>query len=77
MVYYVIKDEGLWPDGCSFPRYTVLYVNKHKEEYEGIKEYIQKYKILPAYVINQEASECSEMTEIGFRNVSGILMNVT
>jgi len=77
LVYYLIQDEGLWPDGCSFPRYTVLYVDKYKDEYEHIKKYIQMCEIVPAYVINQEATECSEITEIGFRNVSGLIINAT
>ena len=77
LVYYLIQDEGIWPDGCSFPRYTLLYVDKYKEEYLQIKKYIQMYEIVPAYVVNQEEPECSESTEIGFRNVSGLIMNVT
>lgn len=77
LVYYLIQDEGIWPDGCSFPRYTVFYVNKYKNEYEQIKKYIQRHEIVPAYVINQEAPECSELAEIGFRNVSGFIINVT
>ena len=77
LVYYLIQDEGLWPDGCSFPRYTVLYVDKYKDEYKNIKEYIQMCEIVPAYVINQEEPECSECAEIGFRNVSGLIINIT
>lgn len=77
LVYYLIQDEGIWPDGCSFPRYTVLYVDKYRDEYEQTKKYIQMYQIIPAYVINQEEPECSELTEIGFQNVSGLIINVT
>ena len=77
LVYYLIEDEGLWPDGCSFPRYTVLYVNKYREEYEQVKKCIQRYDIIPAYVINREEPRCSELTEIGFRNVSGLIINAT
>lgn len=77
LVYYMIQDEGIWPDGCSFPRYTILYVDKYMEEYMHVKEYIQTCEIVPAYVINQEEPECSEITEIGFRNVSGLIINVT
>ena len=77
LVYYLIQDKGLWPDGCSFPRYTVLYVDKYKDAYKHTKQYIQNCEIVPAYVINQEEPECSEITEIGFRNVSGLIINVT
>ena len=33
IVYYIIKDDGLWPDGCKFPRYTLLYVDSYIEDY--------------------------------------------
>lgn len=77
LVYYIIEDEGIWPDGCRFPRYTVLYVDQYKDEYEDKKTCIQRYKIIPAYVINQEEPDCSEITEIGFQNVSGLIINIT
>ena len=77
LVYYLIQDEGMWPDGCRFPRYTALHVDKYKDEYKDKKKYIQMWEIVPAYVINQEEPECSESTEIGFRNVGGLIINVT
>lgn len=77
LVYYLIQDEGLWPDGCSFPRYTLLYVSQYQDGYGETKECMQRCGAVPAYVINQEDPECSEVTEIGFRNISGLIINVT
>lgn len=77
LVYYLIQDEGLWPDGCSFPRYTLLHVNQYQDEYGYTKECMQRCGAVPAYVINQEEPECSEITEFGFRNISGLIINVT
>lgn len=77
LVYYLIQDEGMWPDGCTFPRYTVLYVDKYKGDYQQAKTAIEKWNVVPAYVINQEEPDCSEITEIGFRNVSGLIINIS
>lgn len=37
-VYYVIQDQGMWPDGCLFPRYTFLYVSQYEEDWQMDKE---------------------------------------
>ena len=76
--YYLIQDEGVWPDGCTFPRYTLLYVDENVNEYEMKREEcIKRCGTVPAYVVNMEEAECSEMTEIKFKNVGGNLINVS
>lgn len=77
LVYYLIKDEGLLLDGCSFARYTVLFVDKYKLDYENMKESIREYRMVPAYVINQEIPEYAEITFFGYRNVDGTIINIT
>lgn len=78
LVYYVIKDTALWPDGCKFMRYTFLYVSSNEEEWELDKEEsIQRCGTVPAYVINMEDQSCSEITEFAYANVSGMLINVS
>ena len=75
-VYYVIQDEGFWPDGCSFPRYTFLYVSQYEDEWEFDKEdCIESCGTAPAYVINMEEPECSEITEILCGKFEGKLYN--
>lgn len=77
-VYYVIQDEGIWPDGCTFPRYTFLYIGQNEEEWDMDKEEcIIRCKTLPAYVVNMEEPDCSEITEIGYQVVGGTIINVT
>jgi len=77
-VYYVIQDEGLWPDGESFPRYTLAEVGSNTGDYEYIKtDAIPFCKTLPAYVINKEVPACSELTEFGYLVVNGALINIT
>lgn len=77
-VYYLIQDEGMWPDGCMFPRYTFLYVSKYESDWEMDKvECIQRCKTIPAYVMNLEEPECSEMTEISYKLVEGTIINMS
>jgi len=74
--YYLIEDEGIWPDGCTFKRYTLPYVGKYEEEYEMDKEdSIKACGTCPAYVVNIEDPDCSEVTEFGFRNIEGVIIN--
>lgn len=76
--YYLIQDEGVWPDGCTFDRYTLLYVSKNEEEYEMDKEdAIKGCGTVPVYVINMEDDDCSEITECRFMNVGGLLINAS
>lgn len=76
--YYLIEDEMDWPDGSSFKRYTLFYVDEHSEEYEMVhKECIECCGTIPAYVINVDVPECSEITEVAFRNVEGNLINAS
>lgn len=78
VIYYMIQDEGLWPDGCAFPRYTFLYVDEYVSEYQMIKdECIKRCGTVPAYVFNLEKPDCSGFAEIIFRNVSGLIINVS
>lgn len=78
IVYYLIEDEGLWPDGCTFKRYTMPYVGTNEEDYEMYKEdAIKKCGTCPAYVVNMEDPDCSEITEFMFHNVGGMIINVS
>lgn len=78
IVYYLIEDEGTWPDGCTFKRYTLPYVNRNEEDYEMEREEgINCCGICPAYVVNMEAFECSEITEFRFQNVGGLIINAS
>jgi len=78
IVYYLIKDEGLWPDGCTFTRYTMPYVSRNEEEYEMDKEdAIKNCGTCPAYVVNMEDPDCSEITEFRFQNVNGLIINAS
>ncbi len=78
IVYYIIKDDGLWPDGCKFPRYTLLYVDSYIEDYRMAKEdCILKFGTVPAYIINMEKPGCPEYGEILFKNVKGLLANMS
>lgn len=78
IVYYMIQDEGKWPDGCTFKRITLLFVDEHEEEYEMVREdCIKNCGTIPAYVINLDEPECSEITEMVFRNVEGLLINAS
>ena len=38
VVYYVIRDTGLWPDGCGFPRYTFWYVEANEKDLKAVDE---------------------------------------
>ncbi len=78
IVYYMIQDEGLWSDGCKFPRYTLLYVDSYAKDYKMVKEdCILKFGTVPAYVINMEEADYSEYGEILFKNVNGLLVNIS
>lgn len=78
IVYYMIQDEGAWPDGCKFSRYTLLYVNSYVKDYKMVKEdCIVKFGTVPAYVINMEEPDYSEYGEILFKNVNGLLINLS
>ncbi len=76
IIYYMIEDEGLWPDGCTFKRYTLPYVGRNEEEYEMEREdAIKGCGTCPAYVVNMEDPRCSEITEFRYNNVGGLLIN--
>ena len=78
IVYYMIQDEGLWPDGCTFPRYTFLHVDEYVNDYQMVKdECIGRCGTVPAYVMNLEEPECSELAEIKFMNVNGLIINAS
>lgn len=78
IIYYMIEDEGLWPDGYPFPRYTFIYVDENESDYQMVKdECIEGCGTVPAYVYNLEEPSCSEFGEIIFRNISGLLINVS
>ena len=78
IIYYFIQDEGIWPDGCSFPRYTCLYVSNNVDEYEMLRdECILHCGTVPAYIVNMEDMDCSEFAEIAFYNVGGCLINIS
>ena len=78
IVYYLIEDEGVWPDGCTFKRYTMPYVSPNEEEYEMDKEdAIKGCGTCPAYVVNMEDLDCSEITEFMFHNVGGMIINAS
>lgn len=68
----------MWPDGCKFPRYTLLYVNSYIKDYKMVKEdCILKPGTVLAYVINVEEPGCPEYGEILFKNVKGLLANMS
>ena len=78
IVYYMIQDEGLWPDGCTFQRYTFLHVGEYVNDYQMVKdECIGRCGTVPAYVMNLEEPECSELAEIMFMNVNGLIINAS
>ena len=78
IVYYLIEDEGLWPDGCTFKRYTMPYVSTYEEEYEMDKEdAIELCGTCPAYIVNMEEPDCPEITEFKFQNVGGLIINAS
>ncbi len=78
LVYFIIKDKGIWPDGCTFDRYTLPYVSKSEDEYEMEKtDCIGRCGTLPAYVYNAEEPECSEITEFRFGKLGGLIINIS
>ena len=77
-VYYLIEDEGVWPDGCTFKRYTLPYVDKNEEGYKmELEECIGRCGTCPAYVVNMEDPDCSEITEFVYQNVEGMIVNAS
>lgn len=78
LVYYLIEDEGVWPDGCTFKRYTLPYVDKNEEDYEMEREEcIGRCGTCPAYIVNMEEPDCSEITEFVYQNVEGMIINAS
>jgi len=78
IIYYLIEDEGIWPDGCTFKRYTLPYVDKNEEGYELERERtIGQCGTCPAFVVNMEDSNCSEITEFAYQNVGGLIINAS
>lgn len=78
VVYYMIQDEGLWPDGESFKRLTLLHVDSYEDDYPFVHdECIGRCKTVPAYVINLDEPGCSETTEIAFRTIQGLIINAS
>lgn len=76
LVYYMIQDKGIWPDGCTFKRYTLLYVDGYVGDYEMTKEdCIKNCSTVPAYVVNTEIPDCSELCEVWFGNIDGMIIN--
>lgn len=73
--FTIRKDK---PDGCTFKRYTMLYVDKYEESYEETKEdAIKRCGTCPAYVMNVDVPECSEITEFAYLNVGGFIVNAS
>lgn len=78
IIYYMIQDEGIWLDGCTFPRYTFLHVDKYIDDYKMVKEEcIKRCKMVMAYVVNMEEADYSELTEIAYRNCGGVIINAS
>ena len=78
IIYYMIQDEGVWPDGCTFPRYTFLHVDKYIDDYKMVKEEcIKRCKTVMAYVVNMEEADYSELTEIAYRNCGEVIINAS
>ena len=78
LVCYVIKDAGLWPDGCEFERYTLAIVDTYVEDYDMIREdCIKTFHTLPAYVVNMEVPEYSEREEISYRVFDGLMISAS
>jgi hypothetical protein len=78
LVYYVIQDNGLWPeDGEEFPRYTYLCVPCYENIWQMCRESIADTGMIPAYVENMDEPEYSEYAEISFRCVHGMILNAS
>lgn len=77
LVYYVIRDEAMWQDGTVFSRYTYLYITSYEEDWEMYRNGIKETKCIPAYVQNADEPACSELTEISFRCIKGVLINAS
>ena len=78
IIYYMIQDEGQWPDGGAFSRYTFLHVDEYVNDYQMVKEEcIVRCGTVPAYVMNLDEPDCSELAEIKYMNVGGLIINVS
>lgn len=78
LVYYVIKDTGLWPDGAEFERYTLAFVDACINDYSSIKDdYIETFHTLPAYMVNMEEPDCSGIEEFEYRIINGVMINAS
>ncbi len=78
LVYYVIKDKGVWPDGAEFERYTLAIVDTYIDDFAFVKEDCIKGTLtLPAYIINAEDPGCSGREEFGFKIINGYMINIT
>ena len=78
IIYYMIQDEGQWPDGGAFSRYTFLHVDEYVNDYQMVKEEcIVRCGTVPSYVMNLDEPDCSELAEIKYMNVGGLIINVS
>ena len=78
IVYYVIKDKGVWPDGAEFERYPLPSVDTYVNDYGFIKEScIKACGTLVAHVENMEDPRCSGREEFRFKVVKGIMINAS
>lgn len=78
LVYYMIEDTAMYPDGYEFSRYTFLYVTKYESDWEMDKEdCIGRCKTVPAYVYNCDDPNYSEITECSYKNVKGLLLSLS
>ena len=78
IVYYAIIDNGIWPDGAEFERWSFLTVSGYENDWVIQKENsITKFGCVPAYIYNCEEPDCSEEAEMPFRNMNGIIINIS
>ncbi len=78
LIYYVISDDALWPDGEKFHRYTCLCVSPYEEDWSMVKEEcIAQFGTVYAYVVNADDEGASEYCEIPFQNIQGTVINVS
>lgn len=53
-------------------------LEEYEDDYDSIKEdAISECKTVPAYVVNMEEPECSELTEFYYINANGLLVNAS
>ena len=78
IVYYVIKDLGVWPDGKMFDRYTLAFVDTYEGDYDFVKnDCIKTTKTLSAYIVNVEEPRCSGVEEFRFKVLAGCMINAS